>query len=45
MKAQYRCLQCEWEWEGKPGPTQCPLCNHDYVKWENYEEMKILGVI
>ena len=20
-----------------PGPITCPVCNHNYIKWENYE--------
>lgn len=37
-EAHYRCLQCQHEWHGKAGPTQCPACGHLYVKWLNYED-------
>lgn len=40
MKAEYKCLKCGWKYESNPGPTQCPACHHDYVKWVNYEEMR-----
>jgi len=40
MKAKHRCLKCFYYWESQPGPTQCPICGHLYVKWENYEEMR-----
>jgi rubrerythrin len=39
MLAKLRCLKCNYNWESQPGPTQCPDCDHLYVKWENYEEM------
>lgn len=38
--AEFFCLNCELQWEGKPGPTLCPRCGHDYVKWINYNELK-----
>jgi len=38
MTALYRCLSHEWE--GKPGPVECPECGHLYVKWINYEEWR-----
>lgn len=37
MTALYRCLRCSHEWEGKPGPVECPRCGHLYVKWINYQ--------
>ena len=40
MKCEYKCLKCGYEWSGKPGPTQCLLCNHLYVKWVNYEQWR-----
>ena len=40
MLAKHKCLQCGYEWESRPGPTQCPLCNHLYIKWVNYDEMR-----
>ncbi|MBA7681549.1 hypothetical protein ES703_89889 [subsurface metagenome] len=40
MKAEYRCLKCQHQWKADPGPTPCPWCGHDYVKWLNYEEME-----
>ena len=38
MKAQFKCLKCNYCYEDIP--TQCPKCYHLYVKWVNYEEMK-----
>lgn len=40
MKAKFKCLKCSCKWKDIPGPTQCPMCGHLYVKWENYEEMR-----
>jgi len=40
MLAEFQCLKCGCQWRNVPGPTQCPNCNHLYVKWVNYEEMK-----
>ena len=40
MKAKYKCLGCNYEYEGEPGPTECPKCDHLYVKWVNYEEWR-----
>jgi len=40
MLAKFMCLKCFYKWEDNPGPTQCPSCNHLYVKWLNYEEMR-----
>lgn len=40
MLAKFKCLKCLLWWKSKPGPTQCPVCGHLYVKWENYEEMR-----
>jgi len=37
---KYKCLKCNYEWEEKHGPNQCPKCNNLYVKWLNFEEMK-----
>ena len=37
--AKYRCRKCKHEYECLAGPTQCPLCQHMYVDWLNYEEM------
>jgi len=42
MFAIYKCLNCGHEWTGLPGPTQCPLCLHLYVKWLNYDELRKL---
>ena len=41
-EADYLCLNpnCLHRWKGKPGPTPCIKCGHDYVKWLNYEEME-----
>ncbi len=38
--AEFICLKCKYRWKSDPGPTQCPKCNHDYVKWVNYELMR-----
>ena len=38
MKAKYKCCSCGYEYEDEPGPTECPICYHLYVKWVNYEE-------
>lgn len=40
MYANFKCLRCDFFWESEPGPTQCPVCGHLYVKWLNYEEMR-----
>jgi rubredoxin len=40
MKAEFRCLECGYEYEEEPGPTSCPMCEHLYVKWVNYEEWR-----
>ena len=40
MKAKFRCLRCEYEYEDGPGPTTCPECGHIYIKWVDYEEWK-----
>jgi len=38
--AQYKCTKCGHEWFGKPGPTVCPECWYEYVKWENFDEWR-----
>lgn len=38
--AHFQCLKCLYSWKDRPGPTQCPVCGHDYVKWLNYEQMR-----
>jgi len=40
MKAEFQCLSCKHQWEDKPGPIECPKCNHIYVKWLNYKKME-----
>jgi rubrerythrin len=40
MEANYICLKCNYEWNGKPGPIDCPKCLNHYVKWVNYEEWR-----
>ena len=37
--AQYKCLEikCNYEYTAAPGPTQCPRCGHNYIKWVNYK--------
>lgn len=44
MRAIYRCLnpRCGMTWESKPGPVQCHICGHLYVKWMNYENLRKL---
>lgn len=37
MAAEYECIKCKHKWRGKPGPTACPKCKHEYVKWLNYK--------
>jgi hypothetical protein len=37
-QAEYKCLKCNHQWLDEPGPTQCPICGHLYVKWLNYED-------
>jgi len=41
MLANFKCLKCGCEWECNPVPTQCPKCFHLYIRWLNYEEMRI----
>lgn len=36
----FRCLKCGFIWKDYPGPTECPNCNHLYVKWVNFEEWR-----
>ena len=38
--AKFCCLACGHEWEQPPKPTKCPKCDHLYVKWLNYEELR-----
>ena len=40
MLAKHLCLKCGYKWEEVHRPTQCPKCDHLYVKWLNYEEMR-----
>ena len=37
-KAIYRCLRCTQLFTNTPGPIECPVCNHEYIKWINYKE-------
>ena len=37
--ARFQCQKCEHQWEQMPGPTVCPLCQHLYITWLNYEEL------
>ena len=39
MIAKYKCLKCNYRWEGIPGPVICPRCSHVYVKWLNLKEV------
>lgn len=36
---KYKCLSCGHEYEHPVRPTECPICNHLYIKWLNYEEL------
>ena len=37
-KPTYVCQRCGLRFEReKPGPTECPACEHLYVDWVNYE--------
>jgi DNA-directed RNA polymerase subunit RPC12/RpoP len=38
--AEYKCLQCGFEWVSFTGPNWCPACGHNYVKWVNYKKWK-----
>jgi len=38
-----KCMRCSYEFSGKTGPMKCPKCNHLYVEWLNYQEMKDAG--
>ena len=40
MDAEFRCRKCQYHWRAKPDPVACPKCEHTYVDWLNYEEMK-----
>jgi len=41
MKILFRCDKCQYNWkEDKPKQVVCPLCNHSYVKWLNFEEWR-----
>ena len=37
--ADFKCLKCNYRWKSEPGPTQCPICGHLYIKWLNFESM------
>ena len=35
----YECCKCDYRWsQPKTGPTECPICQHNYLDWINYEE-------
>ena len=39
IKPKYVCQKCKKKFQReKPGPTECPFCNHIYVDWVNYKE-------
>jgi len=38
MQARYQCLKCGHKFKDKPGPTVCPMCYNQYIKWVNYKE-------
>lgn len=37
INAKFKCLTCGCEYEDSPGPTICPMCKHQRIKWLNYE--------
>ena len=43
MKAEYKCKKCHYEWKAIPDTVECPKCHHFYIKWVNYEKMKLSG--
>jgi len=36
----FKCLKCGHQWKQRSGQSQCPKCDHLYVKWLNYEEQR-----
>jgi rubrerythrin len=38
--AKYKCMKCGYEWEQMPAQVICPICNHLYVEWVNFEEWR-----
>lgn len=40
MNAKYKCIKCNFEFEGSPGPTTCYKCGSLYVRWENYDKWR-----
>lgn len=35
----YACQRCDFSWHRRePGPVECPVCGHLYVRWTNYQE-------
>ena len=43
--AEYLCLKCNHKYLDNPGMTTCPVCNHNYIKWLNYDELKKKKII
>ena len=39
MKAKFKCLNCNLEFELDKYTATCLACNHKYVKWVNYEKV------
>lgn len=39
-EARFRCLSYGHMWQAKPGPTDCPKCGQNYVKWLNVSEIR-----
>lgn len=35
---QMKCLKCDFEWMSYKAVTECPKCDHKYVKWLNYSD-------
>jgi uncharacterized Zn finger protein (UPF0148 family) len=42
--AEYECQLCGVVYTSDPGPTTCPYCEHEYVKWLNYDELAESGI-
>jgi ssDNA-binding Zn-finger/Zn-ribbon topoisomerase 1 len=40
MKAHYKCMKCNYEWQQLPTAVICPKCSYIYIKWINYKKWK-----
>lgn len=39
-RSKYRCQKCGFHFDREnPGPVICPKCNHNYIDWENAQEV------